>query len=115
MSSARHPQSDGQTERVNQQVECFLRCFVSGHPSHWAKWIPLCEYWYNTNWHSATGKTPFEIIYGHSPRHFGLAPDDTIQSVDLQQWLSHRSVVMDSVKQHLLRAQQRMKHQADKH
>lgn len=37
MSSARHPQSDGQTERVNQQVECFLHCFVSGHPSRWAK------------------------------------------------------------------------------
>ena len=34
MSSARHPQSEGQTERVNQQVECFLRCFVSGHPTH---------------------------------------------------------------------------------
>lgn len=56
----------GKTERVNHQVECFLRYFVSGHPTHWAKWIPLCEYWYNTNWHSATGKTPFEVSMGTS-------------------------------------------------
>ena len=96
-------------------MECFLRCFVSGHPSRWAKWIPVCEFWYNTNWHSATGKTPFEIIYGHAPRHFGLSVEGAVQSDDLQQWLNDRLVVMESVKQHLLRAQQRMKHQADKH
>lgn len=83
MSSARHPQSDGQTERVNQQIECYLHCFVSNHPTKWPKWLPLCEYWYNTNWHSATDKTPFEIIYGHSPRHFGIAPDCAITSEDL--------------------------------
>lgn len=115
MSSARHPQSDGQTERVNQQVECFLHCFVSAHPSKWARWISLCEFCYNTNWHSATGTSPFEIVYGHAPRHFGLSSSGVIQSGDLQQWLADRQVVLDSVRQHLLRAQQRMKSQADKH
>lgn len=114
MSSARHPQSDGQTERVNQQVECYLRCFVSAHPSKWAKWLPLCEYWYNTNWHSATSKTPFEIIYGHLPRHFGITPDCTVASPDLALWLDQRQVIFESVKQQLLRTQQRMKAQADK-
>lgn len=115
MSSARHPQTDGQTERVNQQIECFLRCFVSAHPSRWSQWLSLCEYWYNTNWHSSTGSSPFEIIYGHPPRHFGIDPDCTVASTDLQQWLDQRQLVMDSVRQHLLRAQQRMKSQADKH
>lgn len=115
MSSARHPQTDGQTERVNQQIECYLRCFVSTHPSKWSKWLSLCEYWYNTNWHSATAKSPFEIIYGHSPRHFGIAPDCTIASSDLSQWLEQRQVIFASVKQQLLRAQQRMKAQSDKH
>ena len=115
MSFARHPQTDGYTERVNQQLECFLRCFVSAHPTRWAQWIPLCEFWYNTNWHSATGQTPFEVVYGHTPRHFGISVDDTIQSEDLKQWLDQRKVVLDSVQQHMSRAQQRMKVQADKH
>lgn len=51
MSSARHAQFDGKTKRVNQQVECYLRCFVSSHPSRWSKWLSLCEYWNNANWH----------------------------------------------------------------
>src|SRR5215216_2618291 len=109
MSFARHPQSDGQTKRVNQQVECFFRCFVSAHPSRWAQWIALCEFWYNTNWHSATGTTPFEIIYGHAPHHFCLTTYDTIQSKDLQQWLSQRQVILDFVRQHMLHAQQHTK------
>ncbi|XP_073359010.1 uncharacterized protein [Aegilops tauschii subsp. strangulata] len=108
-SSARHPQTDGQAEGVNQQVECFLRCFVGAHPARWAQWIPLCEFWHNTNWHSATGQTPFEVVYGHAPHHFGISVDDTIQSEDLKQWLDQRKVILDSVQQHLFRAQQRMK------
>lgn len=92
-----HPQTDGQTERVNQQVECFLRCFVSSHPTRWAKWIALYEFWYNTNWHSATGHSPFEVVYGHSPCHFGITADSTVHSEDLQQWLANRQLVLDSV------------------
>jgi hypothetical protein len=56
MSSAYLPET-GQTEHVNQQVECYLRCFISAHPSKWSKWLPLCEFWYNTNWHSSLGKS----------------------------------------------------------
>lgn len=73
MSTAYHPETDGQTKRVNQQVECFLRCFMSAHPNKWAKWLSLCEFWYNTNWHSALNKSPFEVFYGHGPRHFGIS------------------------------------------
>lgn len=49
MSSAYHPQSDGQTEWVNQCMETFLRCFVNACPLKWLKWLPLAEYWYNTS------------------------------------------------------------------
>ena len=87
MSTAYHPETDGQTERVNQQVECFLRCFISAHPSRWAKWLSLGEFWYNTNWHSSLGKSPFEVLYGHSPRYFGITSADTIAQSDVQQWL----------------------------
>ena len=64
LSTAIHPETDGQTERVNQSLECYLRCFIAAHPRHWSKCLPLCEFWYNTNWHASIGKTPFELLYG---------------------------------------------------
>jgi len=55
MSSAYHPQSDGQTKRVNQCLETFLRCFVHACPKSWSQWLSLAEFWFNTSTHSATG------------------------------------------------------------
>jgi len=114
LSTANHPKTDGQTERVNQSIECFLRCFISAHPSQWKKWLSLCEFWCNTNWHSSLGKTPFEVLYGRQPRFFGITSSDQIAATDIQSWLDERKLVLASVWQHLLRMQQRMKHQADK-
>jgi transposase InsO family protein len=59
MSSAYHPQTDGQTERVNQCMETFLRCFVHACPKQWFQWLHLAEFWYNSSWHSALGTSPF--------------------------------------------------------
>jgi transposase InsO family protein len=68
MSSAYHPQSDGQTERVNQCMETFLRCFANAVPTRWFDWLHLAEFWYNTTWHSSLTQSPFLTLYGHSPR-----------------------------------------------
>ena len=66
-SSAYHPQTDGQTERVNQTVEHFLRAYVSHQQTDWAKWLPLAEFSYNNAKHSATGKSPFFALYAREP------------------------------------------------
>ncbi|KAF8751497.1 hypothetical protein RHS01_08596 [Rhizoctonia solani] len=66
-SSAYHPESDGQTERVNQFIEFYLRSYVAADHSDWVKWLPLAEYAYNNAKHAATGKTPFELVYGRNP------------------------------------------------
>ena len=114
LSSAYHPQSDGQTERVNQCLETYLRCFIHSCPKLWLKWLSLAEYWYNTSQHSALGRSPFEVLYGHPPKHFGLS-DAVVSSVpDVESMLAERATMVAVVRQHLLRAQQRMKHQADK-
>jgi hypothetical protein len=44
MSSAYHPQSDGQIERVNQCIENYLRCFIHSCPSKWSQWLHLAKF-----------------------------------------------------------------------
>lgn len=115
MSSSYHPQTDGQTERVNQCLEAYLRCFTHACPTKWAQWLSLAEYWYNTSQHSALdGKSPFQVLYGHSPRHFGLTPADACAVPDLEVWMQERGLMLRLLQQHLERVRARMKAQADK-
>uniref|UniRef100_A0A8R7P7T8 Integrase catalytic domain-containing protein n=1 Tax=Triticum urartu TaxID=4572 RepID=A0A8R7P7T8_TRIUA len=114
MSTARHPQTDGQTEWVNQCLETFLRCFVHACPTKWYMWLPLAEFWYNTSPHSALGTSPFGVLYGHAPRHFGIVDPVACASTDLADWLQDRAQMTTLIHQHLLRARQQMKDSADK-
>lgn len=72
MCSSYHPQKNGQTERLNQCLEAFLRCTVHSCPRQWSKWISVAEFWYNTSTHSALDQSPFEVLYGYSPRQLGI-------------------------------------------
>lgn len=115
MSSAYHPQTDGQTERLNQCLETYLRCLVQACPTKWSQWLSLAEYWYNMTYHSALGKTPFEVLYGYPLGHFGILPSDACAVTDLKQWLEERAAMTQLIQENLNRAQHRMKAQEDKH
>jgi hypothetical protein len=114
MSSAYHPQSDGQSKRVNQCLETYPRCFVSSCSKQWFSWLHLAEFWYNTSLHSSIGMSPFEALYGYYPRQFGLDLDASVSSARLDQWIHDRKLVQDLVKQHLNCATVRIKNQIDK-
>ena len=64
LSTAYHLQTDGQTERLNQDVEQYLRLFVSQRQNDWPEWITCAEFAYNNKVHSATKVSPFYANYG---------------------------------------------------
>ncbi|MBW0466052.1 hypothetical protein O181_005767 [Austropuccinia psidii MF-1] len=66
-STAFHPETDRQTERVNQILEQYLWMFVSYHQDDWHTWLPLSEFSYNTAEHLSTKQSPFFTIYGMNP------------------------------------------------
>ncbi|MBW0578625.1 hypothetical protein O181_118340, partial [Austropuccinia psidii MF-1] len=68
-STSYHPETDGQTERVNQIIEQYLWMYVSYHQDDWNTWLPLAEFAYNNSDHSSTKQSPFFTVYGRDP-HF---------------------------------------------
>jgi hypothetical protein len=66
-SSAYHPQTDGQMERMNPGIEQFLRAYAGMYQKDWVKWLPMAEFSYNNAMHSATGTSPFKCLYGRDP------------------------------------------------
>ena len=67
MSTANHPQTDGQSERANRTIEEILRCYVSPHHDDWDEKLATLEFAYNDSVQASTGFTPFFAHYGRHP------------------------------------------------
>jgi len=68
LSTAFHLQTDGQTERVNQELEQYLRMFIDHRQEQWPEWLGMAEFAYNNKAHSSTRTSPFKANYGQDPR-----------------------------------------------
>ena len=68
MSSAYHPQTDGQSERTIQSLEDLLRTCILDHLGAWDEVLPLIEFTYNNSFHVSIGMTPYEALYGRRCR-----------------------------------------------
>jgi hypothetical protein len=90
-STAFHPQTDGQTERVNQVLEQYLRMYVDYNQSNWAGMLDLAEFTYNNSQHSSTGHSPFFANYGYHPLHPSslVNPDGSPISPSVPSAISH--------------------------
>jgi len=78
MSSAYHPQSDGQSEVLNKCLEMYLRCLTFQNPKNWSKVLAWTKYWYNTAFHSNLEMTLFKAVYGRDlPTLTGYDTDDS--------------------------------------
>lgn len=68
MSTAYHPQTDGEMERMNREIEAYLRILCSNHPHDWSEYITNMEFAFNNREHSATKHSPFFLMYGSHPK-----------------------------------------------
>lgn len=105
MSSSYHPQTDGQTERLNQCLEAFLRCTVHSSPHKWSSWLSQAQHWYNTSFHIVLGKSPYEVLFARKPTHFGVVDVGSSTIPDVQVWLQERAQMNEILHQQLTRAQ----------
>jgi len=68
LSMAYHPQMDGQTERINQELEQYLRVFIDHRQEQWPDWLGMAEFTYNNKIHIATKNSLFKVNYGQDLR-----------------------------------------------
>ena len=114
-STSFHPQSDGQTERINSLLELYLRHYVSANQKDWAKLLDVAQFSYNLQQSEATNKSPFEIVLGRQPttplslasRYEGKSP---AAFKFAKSWHEHAELARAS----LHKAAKRMKKWADK-
>ncbi|PNX84454.1 hypothetical protein L195_g040515, partial [Trifolium pratense] len=102
-------------EILSSCLETYLRCFISDQPKTWVAWVHWAEYWFNTTFHSSTEKTPFEIIYyGRGPPVMTRWLQGEVRVEAVQRDLLDRDEALRQLKDQLVKAQERMKNQADR-
>ncbi len=114
LTSGYHPQSNGQTERLNQEVIRFLRSYCQRQQSDWSRYLLWAEYAQNSLMKPATGMTPFKCILGFQPPLFPWSGEPT-ELPSVTDWLQHSEEVWDRAHTHLLHAVRRQEQQANRH
>jgi hypothetical protein len=115
LSSAFHPQTDGQTEVVNRIIGMYLRCLSGDRPKDWIRWLPWVEFCYNSSFQTAICDTPSRVVYGRDPPSLISYEPGTAKIAAVDQQLLERDEFLADIKERLLQAQATMKQQYDGH
>ncbi|KAL0561469.1 hypothetical protein IC582_001897 [Cucumis melo] len=112
-STAFHPQTDGQTERLNQVLEDMLRACALEFPGSWDSHLHLMEFAYNNSYQATIGMTPFEALYGkccRSPVCWGEVGEQRLMGPELVQSTNE---AIQKIRSRMHTAQSRQKSYAD--
>ena len=112
-STAYHPQTDGQTERINQEIEQYLRAYINYRQSDWAEWLAIAEFAYNDKIQTSTGYSPFFINYGLHP-YKGSNPRREPINESAGEFAKAMQTVREEVEASLKKAAEVMKHFYDR-
>ncbi|GJR45408.1 putative reverse transcriptase domain-containing protein [Tanacetum coccineum] len=113
MSTAYHPETDGQSERTIQTLQDMLRACVIDFGSGWDKHLPLAEFSYNNSYHASIKAAPFEALYGRkcrSPVCWSEVGDAQLTGPEM---IRETTEMIVQIKNRLLAARSRQKSYAD--
>ena len=108
-STAYHPQTNSQMERVNQELKQYLRLYCNYRQNDWAEWLSIAEFSYNNQIHSSTGRSPFLINLGRHPntgQDIGKTMED---SPETKQFLKTIKEIRNEVEEALKKTNAMMK------
>ena len=116
LSTAYHPESDGQTERMNAVLEQHLRAYVSYMQDDWVEWLPIAEFSANSIFSETTGLSPFRAVYGYQPS-LGIEPvqrsPEPIQR-DVEEFVTDMNAIREYLSAQILLAQARYEETANR-
>jgi len=113
LSTAFHPQIDGQTERVNQELEQYLRMFIDHRQEQWPEWLETAEFTYNNKVHSSTRMSSFKANYGQDPR-MGFEGRKKRKYAGAEKFIEKMKEIQEEAKAALEKAQEEMRKYADR-
>jgi len=113
LSTVFHPQTDGQTERINQELEQYLRMFIDHRQKQWPEWLGTAEFAYNNKAHSSTRTSPFKANYRQDPR-MGFEGRKKGKYVGVEKFVEKMKKIQEEAKAALGKVQADMKKYADK-
>ena len=113
LSTAYHPQTDGQTERINQELEQYLRVFIDHRQEQWPDWLGMVEFAYNNKIHMATKTLPFKVNYGQDPR-IGFEGRRKEKYEAVEKFVEKIKKIQEKAKAALGKAQKEMKRFGDR-
>jgi len=108
-----YPQIDGQTERVNQELEQYLRMFIDHRQEQWPEWLGTAEFAYNNKVHSSTWTLPFKANYGQDPR-MGFEERKKRKYEGAEKFVEKMKEIQEEAKAVLGKAQEDMKKYVDR-
>ena len=113
LSTAFHSQTDGQTERINQELEQYLRMFIDYRQEQWPEWLGTAEFAYNNKAHSSTRTSPFKANYGQDPR-IGFEERKKGKYMEAEKFVEKMKEIQEEAKAALRKAQEDMRKYTDK-
>ena len=113
MSTAYHPQTDGQSERWNQEIEAYLQMYCSRRRDDWVKWLPIAEFAFNSHKHSSTGYLLFYLMYGFEPQFHIPMLSTTVPTAD--EWREELWQARENATAALTLTAERMKEHYDRY